>query len=118
MNSLNDVTLLQGLNGTQLAELESIGEHRTYKKGSIILGKEDTTDYLYILMSGHVDAYVDEGGKRIVVNTIEQGESFGELAMLSDEPRSAFMPLRPSCRRSPMASASHHAASRIVMCRH
>lgn len=86
---LENISLLKGLSEQQLDELESIGERRKYKKGSIILGKDDTTDYLFVLLSGSVHAYVEEDGKRIIVNTIGPGNTFGELAMLSDEPRSA-----------------------------
>lgn len=94
---LKNVALLKGLDKTQLAELESNAERRKYKKNSIILGKDDDTSYLFVLVSGHVDAYLEEGGKRIVVNTIGPGETFGELAMFSGEPRSANIVAKEDC---------------------
>ena len=85
---LENITLLKGLDSSQLEALEAGGKRRKYKKGSIILNRGDTTDHLFILISGQVDAYIEEDDKRIIVNTMAQGESFGELAMLADEPRS------------------------------
>ena len=86
---LENILLLKGLTKTQLEKLELAGKRRTYKKNNIILGKDDTSNYLFILLSGCVNAYVDEDEKRIIVNTITAEDSFGELAMLSGEKRSA-----------------------------
>ena len=85
---LENIDLFKGLNSKELETLEASGKRRKYKSGSIILNKGDTTSYLFVLISGQVDAYIEEDDKRIVVNTITQGESFGELAMLAGEPRS------------------------------
>jgi len=85
---LENITLLKGLDSSQLEALEAGGKRRKYKKGSIILSRGDTTNYLFVLISGQVDAYMEEDDKRIIVNTVTRGESFGELAMLAGEPRS------------------------------
>lgn len=64
--------------------------NRKYKKGSIILSKGDESNYLFAIISGEVQAYIDdENGKKIIVNTIGRDELCGELAMFSGEPRSA-----------------------------
>jgi CRP/FNR family cyclic AMP-dependent transcriptional regulator len=94
---LESVNFFTGLNTEQLAALEQSGDKRQYKKGSIILGKDDTTDYLFVLVRGNVNAYIEEDGKRIIVNSIGAGESFGELAMLSGEPRSANIVATENC---------------------
>ena len=86
---LENVSLFAGLDSRQFEALEAAGERRKYKKGSIILGRGDATNYLFVLISGQVNAYVEEENRRIIVNTISQGETFGELAMFSGEPRSA-----------------------------
>lgn len=94
---LENVALLKGLNRAQLTALESVAESRKYKRDSIILGKDDTTSYLFVLVSGRVDAYVEEDNKRIIVNTIGPDETFGELAMFSGEPRSANIVATENC---------------------
>ncbi len=94
---LENVSLLTGLNSSQLETLEKSGERRAYKKGSIILGKGDETNYLFVLISGQVNAYLEEDNKRIIVNTITQGETFGELAMFSGERRSANIVALQDC---------------------
>jgi len=94
---LENISLLNGLNASQLENLSAASERRKYKKGSIILGKDDSTDYLFVLASGSVNAYVEEDGKRIIVNTIVAGETFGELAMFSGQPRSANIVAVDNC---------------------
>lgn len=45
---------------------------------------------MFVLLSGQVHAYVnDDQGRKIIVNMINVGETFGELAMFSSEPGSA-----------------------------
>lgn len=87
---LENVQFFEGLQQSQIEEIESKADLRRYKKGMIIIGKDDSTDYLCVVLSGILHAYIDDGrGKRIIVNTIVEGELFGELAMLSGEKRSA-----------------------------
>lgn len=87
---LDKTGFFQGLDARQLRQIEQAAERRSYGQGVIIMGQDDDTDYLCVLLSGTVQAYVsDEQGKRIIVNTMTAGQWFGELAMLSGEPRSA-----------------------------
>lgn len=86
---LENISLFTGLDSHQQEALAATGERRKYKQGSIILGRGDATNYLFVLINGQVNAYVEEDNKRIILSTISQGETFGELAMFSGEPRSA-----------------------------
>jgi CRP/FNR family cyclic AMP-dependent transcriptional regulator len=63
---------------------------RSFKKNSVIVNQGDETNSLYVILEGSVRVFVDdEQGKEIILNTMEAGESFGEMALLSDAPRSA-----------------------------
>jgi CRP/FNR family cyclic AMP-dependent transcriptional regulator len=74
------------------------GGVRAYAKNVVIVSEGDTTDSLYVVLSGRVKAFVsDENGREAVVNTIGVGDYFGEL-VLDGGPRSAsIMSLEP-CR--------------------
>jgi cAMP-dependent protein kinase regulator len=63
------------------------------KKGTNIIEEGDTGDYFYVVGAGDVDCFID--GNR--VGSVEQGGSFGELALLYDAPRAATCVARSQC---------------------
>ena len=74
------------------AELRAIARHgvtRAFPNRTIIVSEGDSTDSLYIILSGRVRVFVaDEHGKEITLSTQGQGEYFGEM-VLDGGPRSA-----------------------------
>jgi CRP-like cAMP-binding protein len=53
--------------------------------GTVIFTKGDTRDFMYAVVEGQVDIIVN--GK--VVETVEPGGIFGEMALIQTEPRTA-----------------------------
>jgi CRP/FNR family cyclic AMP-dependent transcriptional regulator len=71
--------------------LEAIDQHggvRSYPAHAILINEGDTTESLYIVMSGRVKAYAaGEKGREVVLDELGPGEYFGELS-LDGGPRS------------------------------
>lgn len=61
--------------------------------GTAIFRQGDLGDYMYVIMEGEVDVLVD--GK--FVRTLKEGEIFGEMALIDDQPRSADAIARSDC---------------------
>jgi CRP-like cAMP-binding protein len=58
--------------------------------GQVVIRQGDKGDKFYIIAQGHVEVSVrDERGVSEVVNQLDRGDYFGELALLHDAPRSA-----------------------------
>jgi CRP/FNR family cyclic AMP-dependent transcriptional regulator len=74
------------------AELEAVAAHgveRTYPKNVVLVSEGDSTDSLYVILSGRVRIFAsDEDGHEVVFGTQGPGEYFGEMA-LDGEARSA-----------------------------
>ena len=74
-------------------ETELLTQHsttRSYPANTILISEGDSTDSLYVVLDGEVKVFAsDEQGKEVILNILEPGEYFGELALLDDEPRSA-----------------------------
>ena len=74
------------------ALLDAIAPHgltRTFPANAILINEGDTTDSLYIVLSGRVKVYAASGdGREVVLTEYGPGEYFGELA-IHGEPRSA-----------------------------
>jgi CRP/FNR family cyclic AMP-dependent transcriptional regulator len=74
------------------SDLRAVGTHgvtRSYPKNTIIVTEGDKTDSLYVILEGHVKAFVSDGeGHDMVLSTQGPGEYFGEM-VLDEGPRSA-----------------------------
>src|SRR5207302_6300063 len=61
-----------------------------YRKGSVIFEQGDDGDSLYIMASGRAKVAIkDEEGREKILSVYGEGDCFGEMALLSDQPRSA-----------------------------
>ncbi len=75
------------------AELELLSSRLTaehFPAGRVIIRQGDKGDRFYIMKQGHVEVTVrDEAGVTEVVNQLDRGNYFGELALLRVAPRNA-----------------------------
>ena len=61
---------------------------RTYGPGELIVREGDQGDEAYKIRSGQCRVFRMEKGEKIEIRIMGPGESFGELAILTDKPRS------------------------------
>lgn len=79
-----------GTNSTILADVKDACTEVTFKRGSTILAQEDDSKTVYCLLSGEAKALLfSEDGDEVWLDEFKEGDLFGEIAMLSGEPRSA-----------------------------
>jgi len=62
-----------------------------FKAGEVVFRQGDKGDLVYVIVSGEVEAVREDpdGGEEHVLATMGPGEYFGEMALLSDAPRTA-----------------------------
>jgi CRP/FNR family transcriptional regulator, cyclic AMP receptor protein len=90
VQALSTSTLLSGLPSETLVQLATLARRRSYRRGEIIFHQGDPGDTLHIIESGTVKIVVDaESGNEAVLRILGPGKSFGELALMDGEPRSA-----------------------------
>lgn len=71
-----------------LEAIHQRGGVRSYPANAILINEGDTTESLYIVLSGRVKAYAaGEKGREVVLDELGPGEYFGELS-LDGAPRS------------------------------
>ena len=74
----------------QMEEIEALGRWVTLHKGQVLFRQGDPGNGAYILVNGLLGVLVGKpDGSFRLVNHIQHGEIVGEMALLSDEPRSA-----------------------------
>jgi CRP-like cAMP-binding protein len=89
--TLGTVPLFAGLPPPKLHQIGNSLVKRQVTPGQVIIKQGDSGDEMFVVESGRLEAsVVTPEGKNIgVVKTYGGGEYFGELALMSDEPRSA-----------------------------
>lgn len=90
MSGLASIDLFTGFSPEKLETLKNLCVNKTYPKNTVIINEGDRSDSLYIIETGHVKVYLsDEDGKEFLLNEMNPGDFFGELAVLDDDTRSA-----------------------------
>jgi len=90
MALLKGIPLFSDLYKGELQPLAHALERRTFNKGQVILRQGDQGDSLFVVVSGRVRIYtLSPEGHELSVAFCDRGDFFGEMALLSGEPRSA-----------------------------
>ncbi len=74
------------------AELDTLAENMTtapFVKGSTITRQGRVAHWLYLIVSGEADVWAEDNGTRNYVATLKPGSVFGEMGMMTGEPRRA-----------------------------
>ena len=84
------IRLFGGINATTLTDFESMIEWQTLSPGVELFHQGDPADAVFFVVSGLLRVAVEENGQaERVINEIKAGETIGEVAFLTQEPRSA-----------------------------
>jgi NTE family protein len=87
---LAELPLLAGIDRHLLDTIGKEFEWFSLPGGQTLFHEGDSDDSLYILLSGRLGAFVrNEEGKDTLIRQMVAGETVGEMALLSGEPRSA-----------------------------
>lgn len=87
---LKKIPFLSNLADDMLVALADRAKPIKFQKQATIIMEGDTTSSLYIILSGKVRIFgSDDKSKELTLMIQEAGSYFGEIALLTDEPRSA-----------------------------
>lgn len=88
--TLGKTSLFNGLDASDIENVASQTVIRQFPKNTVIVSQGDDTDSFYVILQGKVDVFLhNDKGKEIIINTLGECESFGELAPLGSIPRQA-----------------------------
>ena len=75
----------------------AVTEHR-FKRGDVIIAEGTLAEAVYVVESGEVEiSATPESGGQLVVTRLGAGESFGEMAVVEEKPRSATVVAAVDC---------------------
>jgi CRP-like cAMP-binding protein len=89
---LKRVPLFSDLSEAELSRFAEVLREREYPKNSVILFEDDPGDALYIVSAGQVKVVlIGEDGREVILSVLDDGDFFGEMSLIDDEPRSAHV---------------------------
>ncbi len=86
---LRAIPLLGNLSGETLAAVADRLMPERYAAGEVVVRQHEPGDKLFIVGRGAVEIVVKDGAGERRINTLTEGEYFGEMALLEEKPRVA-----------------------------
>jgi uncharacterized membrane protein len=87
---LANIKMFELLNEDDRVALAKVVDELNVPEGHTLFQAGDPGDSLFIVRSGQIELFIkDTAGQKIVLTTAEDGDMFGELAMLDTGPRTA-----------------------------
>ena len=88
---LRRVPMFARLEASKLKLLAFTSESMTFEDGEVLFHRGDPADCAYVIMEGAVDVLSDTDDGVVVATTLRANELFGELAVITNETRSATL---------------------------
>ena len=90
--------LFRGLSAATIQQITALAIRRPYGQDAIIFSQGDPGDSLYGVVTGKVRISAStRDGKEMFLNIMEPGDTFGEIALLDGNPRTATATTTATC---------------------
>jgi CRP-like cAMP-binding protein len=86
---LSAVDIFSPLTSEELKALAGQTTRRVFAPGETIIRAGERGASMFVVHSGAVDVRVEQNGQARTVNTLREGDFFGEMALFTGEPRTA-----------------------------
>jgi CRP/FNR family cyclic AMP-dependent transcriptional regulator len=90
LDILKNNELFKALDEDELMSVAELTTRKSVLKNTVIISEGDFSAAMYLIVKGKVNVSVmNEEGEELILATLQQGDNFGELSLLDDQPRSA-----------------------------
>jgi len=87
---LEKIGLLEPFGPEQVRQLAEVSDERMYAAGEAIIHQGDAGESMFVVFDGRVEVTVSEPGTGpVVIRTLEGGDFFGEMSLMTGSPRVA-----------------------------
>ncbi len=89
MQALRSAPIFEDVSDGILSDFTQSSRIRKLEKGEILFSQTDPADTVYIVRSGCISIFLATlEGRELVINEMHRGDCFGELSLITDQPRS------------------------------
>lgn len=87
---LREVPLFSEMDEQEVAGIRAIMQEMKFKPAQVIIREGEQGDLFYVITEGHAEIIIrDADGAELLLHEVGPGDFFGELSMLTNEPRAA-----------------------------
>ena len=87
---LREVPLFSEMDQQEVADIRAIMQEMKFRPGQVIIREGEMGELFYVITEGHAEVIIrDADGAELILHEVGPGDFFGELSMLTNEPRSA-----------------------------
>ncbi|MCK5097961.1 MAG: cyclic nucleotide-binding domain-containing protein, partial [Desulfobacteraceae bacterium] len=87
---LKEIEIFSGLSPAELAAIATVTKQLDYPGDQTVIKQNDVGETVFLVIDGEVEVIKElTDGNKMKIAIIGAGDSFGEMALLEDEPRSA-----------------------------
>jgi putative two-component system response regulator len=104
-DELGRAELLKALPSAALADLAGRAKRCRFRSGQVVFNEGDTGTSLHVVRRGHLKVVRPTHDDRLVLDRIDPGEAFGELAVLNSAPRTASVIAIEDCETLEISKA-------------
>ena len=89
IQALRSAPIFEGVNDRILTDFTRSSRIRKLEKGEILFSQTDPANTVYVVRSGCISIFLaTPEGRELVINEMYSGDCFGELSLITDQPRS------------------------------
>lgn len=89
--------LFECLSKDQLSQMVNQARLKLFGRGEPVIEEGAAGDSMFVMLRGAANVFVSKNGSKIQVATLSAGECFGEMSLLTGEPRSATVRADGDC---------------------
>ena len=89
LERLSDIPIFAPLSDEELQKLSEAAAKRVYAPGESIVRMGHEGNSMFIIVRGNVNVQIPDNGVPKIVNKLRENDFFGEMSLLTGEPRSA-----------------------------
>ena len=98
MKEMSKVRLFKYLTPQEIDWMLVKWKTKNVPENTVIVKEGSTGEDMFIIESGRVEVYLTRGDVVLLLSELQEASFFGEMALLTDKPRSATVKAKTECR--------------------
>ena len=96
---LKEIDIFSGLSASELAAIAAVTKELDYPEDYEVIKQNSVGETVFLTVEGKVSVIMErDSGREEVIDHMEGGSAFGEMALIDDSPRSATIRTVSPCR--------------------